>query len=218
MAGSIMLNLRLPGQYFEAETGWHQNGFRDYVPSFGRYLESDPIGFAGGDPNLYVYLSNDPLNGIDPLGLAGGFNFSPLQGVEQFVSPETMQSRVGELLRQHIADWAKWRQLSEGASRFVRAQNTATGKAAWNALLKLTPRPCPNGLGTVGIRPSPIVGPGLGGWGSLVGLAPLTVPFEESGIKFGEWLSTDPFGVSTIDTPDWWSNHWNAIMGNRSEN
>ena len=45
---TIAESLRLPGQEFEAETGWHQNGFRDYAPSFGRYLESDPIGLAEG--------------------------------------------------------------------------------------------------------------------------------------------------------------------------
>jgi len=32
---------------FDAETGNHQNGFRDYDPALGRYVESDPIGLAG---------------------------------------------------------------------------------------------------------------------------------------------------------------------------
>jgi hypothetical protein len=34
------------------------NGFRDYVPSLGRYLEPDPIGVAGG--NYTSYVANDP--------------------------------------------------------------------------------------------------------------------------------------------------------------
>jgi RHS repeat-associated protein len=41
--GAFDLPLRLPGQYFDQETGLHYNFFRDYDPSIGRYGESDPI-------------------------------------------------------------------------------------------------------------------------------------------------------------------------------
>lgn len=62
------LNLRFPGQYFDAETVLHYNYFRDYDPATGRYLQPDPIGLAGG-PNPYVYANNNPLRFTDPLGL-----------------------------------------------------------------------------------------------------------------------------------------------------
>lgn len=68
---TITSNLRLPGQYWDEETGLHYNYFRDYDPGAGRYIESDPIGLAGG-VNLYTYVENDPLNQIDPLGLWSG--------------------------------------------------------------------------------------------------------------------------------------------------
>lgn len=61
-------NLRLPGQEFEADTGWHHNGFRDYVPALGRYLQSDPIGLAGGT-NAYRYAADNPLSYLDRRGL-----------------------------------------------------------------------------------------------------------------------------------------------------
>jgi RHS repeat-associated protein len=61
-------NIRFPGQYADEETGLHYNYFRDYDPSTGRYVESDPIGLIGGN-NLFSYVGNNPLDRIDPFGL-----------------------------------------------------------------------------------------------------------------------------------------------------
>lgn len=41
---------------------------RDYDPETGRWLSKDPIGFAGGDTNLFGYVANDPVNWVDPEG------------------------------------------------------------------------------------------------------------------------------------------------------
>jgi RHS repeat-associated protein len=45
--GTFSFNLRFPGQYFDAETGYHYNYFRDYAPEIGRYVQADPIGISG---------------------------------------------------------------------------------------------------------------------------------------------------------------------------
>ncbi|WP_336366014.1 polymorphic toxin-type HINT domain-containing protein [Marinobacter sp. C2H3] len=62
-------NLRLAGQYFDAETGLHHNFMRDYDPALGRYIQADPVGFAGG-VNRYAYARLSPLMAIDPYGMA----------------------------------------------------------------------------------------------------------------------------------------------------
>jgi RHS repeat-associated protein len=68
ITGTQDLNLRFPGQYYDQETGLHQNWHRDYQPEIGRYVEADPIGFRGG-LNLFIYVQNNPTNYTDTRGL-----------------------------------------------------------------------------------------------------------------------------------------------------
>jgi RHS repeat-associated protein len=68
--GAFDLPLRLPGQYFDKETNLFYNYFRDYDPSIGRYVESDPIGLRGGI-NTYSYADEDPVGSMDQYGLKG---------------------------------------------------------------------------------------------------------------------------------------------------
>jgi uncharacterized protein RhaS with RHS repeats len=49
----------------------HYNYFRDYNPATGRYVQSDPIGLAGGI-NTFGYAGGNPVKWNDPLGLRGG--------------------------------------------------------------------------------------------------------------------------------------------------
>ncbi len=65
---NFTLNIRLPGQYSDEETGLHYNRQRYYDPAQGAYLTPDPLGHPDG-PNAYAYVANNPLGWIDPDGL-----------------------------------------------------------------------------------------------------------------------------------------------------
>ncbi len=57
------------GGLYDADTGFVHFGARDYEPKIGRWTAKDPIRFDGGDPNLYGYALQDPINFSDPDGL-----------------------------------------------------------------------------------------------------------------------------------------------------
>jgi len=63
----VRFDLRFPGQVLDRETGLHYNYFRDYDPAIGRYVQSDPIGLAGGI-NTYGYANQTPVSESDPTG------------------------------------------------------------------------------------------------------------------------------------------------------
>jgi RHS repeat-associated protein len=65
---SVIVNLRMPGQTYDSETGTFQNYFRDYDPLTGRYRQPDPIGLDGGS-NRQIYSDANPLIKSDPTGL-----------------------------------------------------------------------------------------------------------------------------------------------------
>ncbi|MCA9133592.1 MAG: RHS repeat protein, partial [Planctomycetales bacterium] len=66
-ADGFQFNLRLPGQYADDENGLCYNYHRYFAPTLGRYLQSDPLGLAGGI-NTYAFPSN-ALVAVDLLGL-----------------------------------------------------------------------------------------------------------------------------------------------------
>jgi RHS repeat-associated protein len=56
------------GGLFDSFTALVRFGLRDYDPASGRWLSKDPIGFDGGDANLFGYAHKDPINWVDEGG------------------------------------------------------------------------------------------------------------------------------------------------------
>jgi RHS repeat-associated protein len=57
------------GGLYDPDTKLTRFGARDYDAETGRWMAKDPIGFRGGDANLYRYVLNDPVNWLDLTGL-----------------------------------------------------------------------------------------------------------------------------------------------------
>jgi RHS repeat-associated protein len=68
------------GGLYDRDTGLVRFGARDYDPQTGRWTAKDPIGFAGGDANLYGYVLNEPVTSIDEVGL-GHFTWNSCNGL-----------------------------------------------------------------------------------------------------------------------------------------
>src|SRR5208283_122261 len=57
------------GQPLDKATGLQNNLNRWYDSITGRWFSQDPIGFGGGDANMFRYVGNGPTNRADPSGL-----------------------------------------------------------------------------------------------------------------------------------------------------
>jgi uncharacterized protein RhaS with RHS repeats len=69
-------------------------GARDYDAETGRWTSKDPMGFAGGDANLYGYVVGNPVNGIDATGRFLGIDDVVVGGVLLGVAAVTLAVEV----------------------------------------------------------------------------------------------------------------------------
>jgi RHS repeat-associated protein len=67
--GTLTSPFQYTGREFDPEAGLNYNSARYYNPTTGRFISQDPLGFGGGNPNVYEYVGNNSLNFIDPIGL-----------------------------------------------------------------------------------------------------------------------------------------------------
>jgi RHS repeat-associated protein len=107
----IVQNLRLPGQEFDGDSGLYHNGFRDYAPRLGRYIQSDPVGLAAG-LNTYTYANGNPVNATDRLGLTvAEEGYYDWLVVKTFL--EDHASECKEAAKKAFETWHLWHEFQE---------------------------------------------------------------------------------------------------------
>jgi RHS repeat-associated protein len=91
---AFTLDMRFPGQRYDAASELVYNYFRDYDPTTGRYIQSDLIGQEGG-LDSYGYVGANPLILTDRFGLAAELNWfhprfdaSLYAGAQAYISPD----------------------------------------------------------------------------------------------------------------------------------
>ncbi len=91
---------------YDSETGFVRFGVRDYDAFAGRWTSKDPIGFEGGDANLYRYVNSDPVNFMDPEGKLAIVILIPLVIGEKAIEAG-IGIIVGAIIGDKIADICK---------------------------------------------------------------------------------------------------------------
>src|SRR5881296_3659226 len=87
-------------------TGLYYYRARYYNPTLQRFISEDPIGFAGGDTNLYGYVWNNPISFHDPLGLYTGVDDAIFAGGGLLVGVGAQA--FGDLLSGQFSGWNKY--------------------------------------------------------------------------------------------------------------
>ena len=85
------------------DTGLIRFGYRDYDPETGRWTARDPIGFAGGDTNLYGYVLGDPINWVDPDG-KNALIQKIISKVSENVAKKSHEGNVNKMTKEIIRD------------------------------------------------------------------------------------------------------------------
>ncbi len=136
--GTTTVNLRFPGQYFDAETTLNYNWHRYYDPATGRYITSDPLGLAAG-LNTYGYVAQNPLGYIDRDGLelsrdvADFLRWLAEMGID--IATAEAQENIGILFQ----GWCQYTNKNLSYLARLAAFHETIGRLAWARVNPIPP-------------------------------------------------------------------------------
>jgi len=85
---------RYTGQRLDAEnTSFYYDRARIYYAGLGRFLQTDPVGYKD-DLNDYMYVHNDPTDGVDPTGMVDDVTGGNWANMKQENDPETRRAEL----------------------------------------------------------------------------------------------------------------------------
>ena len=91
--GNIVNPFTYTGREYDSETGLYFYRARYYDAHAGRFINEDPIGFAGGI-NLFAYVGNSPINFIDP----SGTSWNPSKNFPQMAIPDVWRRTINYII------------------------------------------------------------------------------------------------------------------------
>jgi len=103
-AGTLLQPYAYTGREWDWETGLYYYRARYYDSRIGRFIQKDPISFAGGDVNLYGYVQNNPMNLADPTGLLVGADDAVVFGAGMTIGAAILASPPAQAIIKKAAN------------------------------------------------------------------------------------------------------------------
>ena len=167
---------RFAGRERDDETGLHYGGARYFAPWLGRWISTDPGGFADGT-NLYLYCHNNPVMVTDPTGREG----VPLRVGGKPPEIAAAQLDPSQAAGQKYGAWIRAQSIDLGGTTYRVVPGTGTltwGNGHWSiaggALVRISPPATDAGSSSAGGSSGGGTGSGSGGGSSGAGAAPGT--------------------------------------------
>jgi len=134
------------GRELDAETGLYYYRARYYHPHLGRFLTRDPLLYTAGDDNLYRYVADRPVAGIDPFGLQRPIDF-----------PEATRNTIvgmdatGRLVP-FLPPPPTFREVSKLRGQFKVKLSSVLGSSFWSSRAEIWWYPTWDGWGAIAAR------------------------------------------------------------------